>query len=98
MSGVDREPLRDTLLQYHPLARSRTGFLTGCRCGEVQLGEDVIQHVMEKLLGGPLAPWLDASFAVERAQALIDGRVHLGPTRLDQLRTILRVALDGGQR
>ena len=68
---ADREPLRDTLLAHHPIAHSQTGLLVGCRCGEVRLGEDVIQHVMEKLLDGPLTPWLDAAFALQRVKAAI---------------------------
>jgi hypothetical protein len=88
----DREPLRNTLLAHHPIARSETGLLAGCRCGEVQLGEDVIQHVMEKLLDGPLAPWLDAAFAVHRAEALAEELDQAAPEQ--ERRTAAQVKAD----
>lgn len=58
MSGVDREALRealrdiflrDVLQRHHPIMRSETGPFSGCRCGAVRLGEDVIQHVIDQL-------------------------------------------------
>lgn len=41
--------LRDALRIHHPIMRSETGPFSGCRCGQVQLGQDVIAHVVEHL-------------------------------------------------
>lgn len=99
MSG-DREPLRETLLNHHPVMRSLTGPLAGCRCGEVGLGEDVIQHVMEKLLDGPLAPLLDAAFTVNRVEALANDMHKPGSDQVmpvNDAATMIREALRGDQ-
>jgi hypothetical protein len=47
-SQADGE-LRDALLTHHPIMRSETGPLSGCRCGQVKLGQDVIAHVVTEL-------------------------------------------------
>lgn len=41
--------LRDALRIHHPIMRSETGPFSGCRCGQVRLGEDVIAHVVGEL-------------------------------------------------
>jgi hypothetical protein len=41
--------LRDALRIHHPIMRSETGPFSGCRCGQVQLGQDVIAHVVAHL-------------------------------------------------
>lgn len=41
--------LRDALRAHHPTMRSETGPFSGCRCGRVGLGEDVIAHVIDEL-------------------------------------------------
>jgi len=46
---ADRETLRDVLRVHHPVMRSETGPFSGCRCGGVRLGQDVIQHVVDHL-------------------------------------------------
>lgn len=46
---TDDETLRDVLLKHHPIAHTMTGPLSGCRCGQVKLGEDVIAHVLDHL-------------------------------------------------
>lgn len=45
----DDQQLRDTLRIHHPIMRSETGPFSGCRCGQVGLGQDVIAHVVEHL-------------------------------------------------
>lgn len=42
-------PMHAALLAHHPIMRSETGPLSGCRCGGVGLGQDVISHVIEQL-------------------------------------------------
>jgi hypothetical protein len=34
---------------HHPIMRSETGPFSGCRCGQVRLGQDVIAHVVAEL-------------------------------------------------
>lgn len=46
----DAEQLRDALRVHHPIMRSETGPFSGCRCGQVRLGQDVIAHVVEQLV------------------------------------------------
>lgn len=41
--------LRDALRIHHPIMRSETGPFSGCSCGAVELGEDVIVHVVTEL-------------------------------------------------
>lgn len=41
--------LRDALRIHHPIMRSETGPFSGCCCGAVKLGEDVIEHVVTEL-------------------------------------------------
>lgn len=43
--AADVEALRRVLLDHHPIMRSETGPFSGCRCGQVRLGQDVIAHV-----------------------------------------------------
>lgn len=43
------EGLRDALRIHHPIMRSETGPFSGCRCGAVGLGQDVIAHVVAEL-------------------------------------------------
>lgn len=47
--SADAEALRETLRIHHPIMRSETGPFSGCRCGGVKLGQDVIAHVVEHL-------------------------------------------------
>lgn len=49
------EELRDALRVHHPIMRSETGPFSGCRCGQVKLGQDVIGHVTDHLRAA-LAP------------------------------------------
>lgn len=49
-SGLSQaDELRDALRVHHPIMRSETGPFSGCRCGGVRLGEDVIAHVVGEL-------------------------------------------------
>lgn len=57
--SVDADALRDALRTHHPIMRSETGPFSGCRCGEVRLGQDVIAHVADRLAAA-LAAELDA--------------------------------------
>lgn len=41
--------LTEAVRRHHPIMRSETGPLSGCRCGAVRLGQDVIAHVVEHL-------------------------------------------------
>jgi hypothetical protein len=41
--------LREALRTHHPIMRSETGPFSGCRCGGVKLGQDVIEHVVGHL-------------------------------------------------
>lgn len=43
------DKLRDALRVHHPIMRSETGPFSGCRCGRVRLGQDVIAHVVDHL-------------------------------------------------
>lgn len=55
VAGVTEMKLRNVLRGHHPIMRSETGPFSGCRCGGVRLGEDVIGHVVDELqaaLGG----------------------------------------------
>lgn len=61
----DRDALRDALRTHHPIMRSETGPFSGCRCGQVKLGQDVIAHVVDHL-GAALASEDDGSRAVAR--------------------------------
>lgn len=45
----DTIALRDALRIHHPVMRSETGPFSGCRCGQVRLGQNVIAHVVERL-------------------------------------------------
>ncbi|HET6849857.1 MAG TPA: hypothetical protein VFH74_13405 [Gaiellales bacterium] len=73
----DNDRLRDALLTHHPIMRSETGPLSGCRCGGVKLGQDVIEHVLGELADGLLAGPLrqltaerdEAVAAVQRVRA-----------------------------
>lgn len=47
--GHDEQALREALRAHHPTMRSETGPFSGCRCGGVKLGQDVIQHVVDQL-------------------------------------------------
>ena len=42
-------PIRLVPRLHHPIMRSETGPFSGCRCGEVKLGEDVLEHVAAKI-------------------------------------------------
>jgi hypothetical protein len=58
------EALRDALRTHHPIMRSETGLFSGCRCGQVRLGQDVIAHVVGHLAAAlaarrPAAPGTD---------------------------------------
>jgi hypothetical protein len=44
------QQLREVLRRHHPIMRSETGPFSGCRCGQVKLGQDVIAHVLDQLL------------------------------------------------
>lgn len=46
---VRADALTDALRIHHPIMRSETGLFSGCRCGGVRLGENVIKHVVEHL-------------------------------------------------
>jgi len=48
-AGRDTGQLRDALRIHHPVMRSETGPFSGCRCGGVRLGQDVIAHVVGEL-------------------------------------------------
>ena len=48
-AGQDTGRLRDALRVHHPIMRSETGPFSGCRCGGVKLGQDVIAHVVGEL-------------------------------------------------
>ncbi len=48
-AGQDDGRLRDALRIHHPIMRSETGPFSGCRCGEVRLGQDVIAHVVTEI-------------------------------------------------
>ena len=48
-NSIYPEMLRDVLRVHHPVMRSETGPFSGCRCGQVQLGQDVIAHVVDQL-------------------------------------------------
>lgn len=49
-NSIYPEMMRDVLRTHHPIMRSETGPLSGCRCGQVGLGQDVIAHVVDQLL------------------------------------------------
>ncbi|HEX8321589.1 hypothetical protein [Longimicrobium sp.] len=49
-SRAEIEALRPVLLAHHPVMRSEDGPFSGCRCGQVRLGEDVIAHVAAELV------------------------------------------------
>lgn len=56
IADVSTDTLRDALRIHHPIMRSETGPFSGCRCGQVRLGQDVIAHVVTELraaLDGP---------------------------------------------
>lgn len=60
-AGQDTERLRDALRVHHPIMRSETGPFSGCRCGGVGLGQDVIAHVVTEIRraldpGAPAVP------------------------------------------
>lgn len=60
-AGQDTGQMRDALRIHHPIMRSETGPFSGCRCGGVQLGQDVIEHVVTELRraldpGAPAVP------------------------------------------
>lgn len=44
-----RDKLAEALRTHHPIMRSETGPFSGCRCGQVKLGQDVIAHVVAHL-------------------------------------------------
>lgn len=46
---ADTEMLREALRAHHPIMRSETGPFSGCRCGRVKIGQDVIAHVVTEL-------------------------------------------------
>jgi uncharacterized protein YbaR (Trm112 family) len=48
-AGRDTDRLRDVLRVHHPTMLSETGPFSGCRCGQVKLGQDVIAHVVGHL-------------------------------------------------
>lgn len=60
-----KEALRNVLRVHHPIMRSETGPFSGCRCGQVRLGEDVIAHVVEHLTTAALEQF-ELSFAEEK--------------------------------
>ena len=53
------DALRDALRSHHPIMRSETGPFSGCRCGQVRLGQDVIAHVVDQLIDALLRAVVD---------------------------------------
>jgi hypothetical protein len=70
------DELREVLRRHHPIMRSETGPFSGCRCGQVKLGQDVIAHVLDHLL--PVVASLIAQGTAqalnEAAEAIDNGR------------------------
>lgn len=68
--GDRPDALREALRVHHPIMRSETGPLSGCRCGAVKLGQDVIAHVVTELRAALDAERHHAVAAVARAREL----------------------------
>ena len=47
---ADRDALAAALRIHHPIMRSETGPFSGCRCGQVGPGENVIAHAIDALV------------------------------------------------
>lgn len=85
------DALAAVLLKHHPIMRSETGPLSGCRCGGLGLGQDVIAHVAEHLRAALLADATELRAKVQRVEELLN---H-DPATDSYIEAQFRTALDG---